>query len=130
VTGIEDHLQPETRWVCVRNGERQCISTEECEDCPHWEADPVLTLRVPVAINFSTVVPTTCDVGAETVAPLTAAELQAIAVRTVMVLLALGVIAVGFTLLTSPLAVPLTIAMWLGAAAIVGLAVFGQFPTS
>ena len=45
-------------------------------------------------------------------------------------ILLLGVIAVGFTLLTSPLAVPLTIAMWLGAAAIVGLAGLGQFPTS
>ena len=114
----------------MRNGDRQCFSTEECEDCPHWEADSVLTLRVPVNIHFSEAATLAGHAVADRVPPLTVGELEAIAVRTVMVLIAIGVIAVGFTLLTSPLAVPLTIAMWLGAAAIVGLAVFGQFPAS
>ena len=43
VAGVEDHLQPETRWVCVR-GDRRCISEEECEQCPHWELRPEGTI--------------------------------------------------------------------------------------
>ena len=129
VTGVADDLQPETPWVCVRNGARECINTEECEECPHWEADPVHTVRVPVDIHFS-LAGRAADAEAAWVRPLTAGELQAVGFRSVLVLIAIGVVAVGFTLLTSPLAVPLTIAMWLGAAAIIGLVVFGQFPTS
>jgi hypothetical protein len=130
VTGIEDRLQPETLWVCVRDGDRRCISTEECEECPHWEADAALTVRVPVNIHFSDALSVAAPAAEEWPLPMTAGEFQAIGVRTVMVLIALGIIAVGFTFLTSPLAVPLTIAMWLGAGAIAGLAVFGRFPTS
>ena len=39
VCGVPDHLQRETQWVCLRSGERRCIEIEECEECPHWEAD-------------------------------------------------------------------------------------------
>lgn len=38
--GVEDHLQPEQLWVCVREGERRGVSEEECEQCPHWEEIP------------------------------------------------------------------------------------------
>ena len=42
VTGVAAHLQPETLFVCVRTGDRRCVSTAECEDCrfirPHLEA--------------------------------------------------------------------------------------------
>jgi hypothetical protein len=37
--GIEDQLQPEKLWVCVRT-ERRGVTEEECEHCPHWEAIP------------------------------------------------------------------------------------------
>jgi hypothetical protein len=40
VPGVPDQLQPETFWVCMRTGDRRCISSEECEECPHWEPDP------------------------------------------------------------------------------------------
>jgi hypothetical protein len=40
VIGVEDHLQPEKLWVCVRRGERCGVTEEECEICPHWEALP------------------------------------------------------------------------------------------
>lgn len=39
VIGVEDHLQPEKPWVCVRR-ERNDVTEEECENCPHWEAIP------------------------------------------------------------------------------------------
>lgn len=39
VLGVEDHLQPEKPWVCVRS-ERHGVTEEECENCPHWEAPP------------------------------------------------------------------------------------------
>jgi hypothetical protein len=37
VAGVEDHLQPEKRWVCVRGSDRRGVTEEECENCPHWE---------------------------------------------------------------------------------------------
>ena len=36
VPGVPEQFQPETRWVCTRTGERRCIDTLECEQCPHW----------------------------------------------------------------------------------------------
>jgi hypothetical protein len=39
--GIEDQLQPEKLWVCVRDGERRGVTAEECEECPHWQALPL-----------------------------------------------------------------------------------------
>ena len=41
VAGVPEELQPETAWVCLRTGERRCINPEECEHCPHWEAEPM-----------------------------------------------------------------------------------------
>jgi hypothetical protein len=40
VVGVPEQLQPETPWVCIRAGERRGVTEEECENCPHWEADP------------------------------------------------------------------------------------------
>ena len=37
--GIEDQLQPEQLWVCVRT-ERRSVTDDECATCPYWEADP------------------------------------------------------------------------------------------
>jgi len=37
--GVQDQLQPEKLWVCVR-GDRHGVTEEECENCPHWEAVP------------------------------------------------------------------------------------------
>ena len=41
VIGVDELLQPEKLWVCVRRGERVGVTEEECADCPHWEALPV-----------------------------------------------------------------------------------------
>jgi hypothetical protein len=41
IPGVEEHLQPETLWVCVRQGERRGVTEEECELCVHWEELPL-----------------------------------------------------------------------------------------
>ena len=38
--GVEDQLQPEKLWVCLRTGGRRGVTEEECADCPHWESVP------------------------------------------------------------------------------------------
>jgi hypothetical protein len=42
--GIEDQLQPEALWVCVR-GERRNVTEAECETCAHWVASPEVPPR-------------------------------------------------------------------------------------
>ena len=39
LAGLDESLQPESVWVCVRTGERRSISDEKCDQCPYWEAD-------------------------------------------------------------------------------------------
>jgi hypothetical protein len=39
ITGIAEALQPESRWVCTRNGRRRNVTDEECEKCPNWQMD-------------------------------------------------------------------------------------------
>jgi hypothetical protein len=48
--------------------------------------------------------------------------------RLVMVVMAVAILFVGARLLTTPWAIPVTVSLWLGAAAIVGLGVFGELP--
>ncbi len=57
-----------------------------------------------------------------------AAHIEAAAARVVMFALAAGIAYVGSTLLVTPLAIPLTVVLWLGAAGILGLGVFGRLP--
>jgi hypothetical protein len=39
LAGVEESLQPESVWVCVRTGERRPVSDDRCEQCPYWEQD-------------------------------------------------------------------------------------------
>jgi hypothetical protein len=48
--------------------------------------------------------------------------------RLVMIVMAAGIAFVGATLLTTPLAIPVAIVLWLGAIAILGLGVWGHLP--
>jgi hypothetical protein len=45
---VPDRLQPETLWVCVRTGDRRCLTAMECESCPHWEADSPPEVQRPM----------------------------------------------------------------------------------
>ena len=49
--------------------------------------------------------------------------------RLVMIVMAAGIAFTGFTLLTTPLAIPLTVVLWLGAVAILGLGIWGKLPS-
>ena len=55
-------------------------------------------------------------------------RLEIVAARGTMVAVAIGVIALGVTVLTSPLALLLTVGLWLGAAGLVFLGLFGKLP--
>lgn len=48
--------------------------------------------------------------------------------RSVMIVTALGIAVVGYTLLTTPWAIPLTVALWLGGVAVAALGVRGKLP--
>ena len=39
LAGVEESLQPESIWVCVRTKVRRKLSDTTCENCPYWEAE-------------------------------------------------------------------------------------------
>jgi hypothetical protein len=124
ITALPDTLQPETTWVCVRDGDRRALCDTECARCSQWAATAAATAtyvlpHVPGAILTDHV--------AEAHPGPTVAELQNVAVRAVLVLLAVLFLAIGVTALTSPAAVVFTVTLWLCAAALLGLAAFGRF---
>lgn len=55
-------------------------------------------------------------------------RIETVLARLVMIVMAAGIAYVGFTLLVTPLAIPLTIVLWLGAVSILGLGIFGRLP--
>ena len=125
LTGVAEALQPEPTWVCVREGNRRAVCAEECAECSHWEpaAETATAIRMP---NFGGAILT--ERMLEPTLALTGAELERAAMRVLLVVIALGFVAIGFTVLTAPLLVPVTVGLWLCGAAALGLAVFGRFP--
>lgn len=98
------------RWLCAHEGAPCAVDEEKCRTCPHWEygygpaADDHLTmpkLSVPGRRGW----------------------LQAVILLNAVIFLVCG-----FVVLTSPLAIPLTVSMWLGAAGFTGFAVFWPLP--
>ena len=57
-------------------------------------------------------------------------KLETIVARSTMVAVAIGMIAVGVSLLTTPIAIPITVSLWLGAAGLVFLGLFGKLAHS
>ena len=55
-------------------------------------------------------------------------KIETVAARSTMVAVAIVTFAIGFFVLSSPLAVPFTVGLWLGAAALVFLGLFGNLP--
>ena len=53
---------------------------------------------------------------------------EAIAARLVMVVMAAAIAYTGYMVITRPLAIPLAVMLWLGAAAIFCLGLWGQLP--
>jgi hypothetical protein len=57
--------------------------------------------------------------------PIMASQVTRVSLQVILMLIAAMFLAIGLAILTSPLAIPLTILLWLCAAASTGLGVFG-----
>jgi hypothetical protein len=112
ITGLPDAVQPEAEWVCERDGHRRPVTGGECAACSRWEAAAV----TPVPIHFrpSSLLADAFEVG---VAPLDLLALARNATRAVFILTAIVFIAIGVSVLTSALAIPFTVFLFLCAAA-------------
>ena len=55
-------------------------------------------------------------------------RVEAIFARLVMIVMAAGIAFLGYSIITRPLAIPVAIALWLGATAIFFLGVWGRLP--
>lgn len=125
MTGLSAAVQPENLWVCVHEGTRRPVSDDECAHCSQW--DTFATTADPVAVF-----PLSHRVLAEAprIDVRVAFNRDAVArgaLRAVLVLIAIVFAAIGFTVLTSALAIPFTVALWLCAATSLGFAAFGRF---
>jgi hypothetical protein len=122
LTGVVVALQPEAEWTCVREGHPRDVAEDECATCPHWEADTALALAVDAAVAVHA--PVAVDAAAAiTSAPrFPVADATRWAYRAVMGSIAVGFAGTGVAILTSPLAIPLTVGLWITAAATVALA--------
>ena len=116
LTGVADALQPESTWVCVHGGIRRNIRDNECQTCPNWElgADTI-TSAADVGLPIARQSVMSDD------------DLGRLLLRVVLLVGAVLFIATGVVILTGPLAVPFTIALWLCAAVMTGFAVFAEF---
>ena len=60
--------------------------------------------------------------------PVTTIRLETFVARLVMIVMAAGIAYTGYSVITRPLAIPLAILLWLGAAAIFFLGLWGPLP--
>jgi hypothetical protein len=103
-------------WECVHGGEPVAVSDADCENCPFWE------YQAP-AEGFAD----RTQASERSLATDRAVQRLDTGIRLSLFVIAVIFAACGFILLTGPLAVPLTISMWFGAAAALMLGIFGNF---
>jgi hypothetical protein len=103
-------------WDCVHSGERLPIREADCATCPFWEYQPPLE---PPADHARA-----CERRA---AKARAERLVEHGVRLSLFVLAAIFAVCGILVLTSPLAIPLTIALWMCAATTLLLSIRGNF---
>ena len=60
--------------------------------------------------------------------PVAIVRFETIAARLVMIVMAAGIAYTGYSLITHPLAIPVAVVLWLGAAAIFFLGLWGPLP--
>jgi hypothetical protein len=105
-----------------RDGARRAIQTSECETCPHFEYEAPTATERPVAWTIAE------ERGVAACAHPTSAERRLeIGIRVVALALAVVFAATGFVVLTRPLAIPLTIGLWMGALTSFLLGIWGNF---
>jgi hypothetical protein len=112
----------ESHRACTREESPRQVLEEDCAVCPFWEPllAGVVTATIPIRKGREDVGPPSTRV------PASGEKVQNVGTRTVLVLMAVGMFAVGLTQLTSLLAVPLVVALWLGAAGLLGIAAFAS----
>ena len=118
LSGVADADQPESAWVCVREGIRRRLQADECETCPHWELETAVP--APDVVHAA--------VAPSPTAPPRRAQLMIAGTWLFACLSAMTLLVMGFVVLTSPLMLPLTVALWLTAAAVIGFACSGRLP--
>jgi hypothetical protein len=122
--GVTEALQPESRWVCVRETHRHNVTDDQCQTCAHWEmsaeaygGDTLVASPAGAALVATPVVAT----------PAIAEQVLVTSMRAVMAMTAALLFGSGFAVLTGPLMIPVTVSLWMCAAGLVGLAAFGRF---
>ena len=118
LSGVEDALQPESAWVCVHDGDRRNVTEDECQTCPHWQLDAGGGAAL---IDSGSIAAT---------ARYPSIDVRGASLRTLLAVIALTFFALGFTILTSLLAIPVTVTLWMGGAAFAALAVWWRLPES
>jgi hypothetical protein len=122
----DDHAGPTSpageSVVCDRTGVQRRVSLAECEGCVHWEyahkapetvAMAAASLHEPILLTES---------------PSLVARGFYLATWVAIVATAALLVAGGLAVLTTPLAIPVTVTLFLSAAALVGFACTGQLP--
>ena len=125
ITGLRDAVQPESVWVCTREGGRRSVGDDECAHCSRWEASAIAAASAVVFPLSHSVLAEAPRI--EVRAPFTTDEVARGALRAVLVLIAIVFAATGFAVLTSSPAIPFTVALWLCAGTALGFAAFGRF---
>ena len=112
-------------WVCVHdNGVRRPIDASTCETCPYWEYE------VPLArFNHGSSPEVSVQSHDIPACPYESRAEKRLAIGTRVAVLGLAVLlaGMGFVVLARPLAVPLTIILWMGALTSFWLGVWGRF---
>jgi hypothetical protein len=112
-------------WVCVYgNAGRRPIDESDCATCPNWEYDPPSGSMAVRRANADESVHSTCVAACPHINRVE--KWLEIGTRVVALGLAVLLAGIGFVVLTRPLAIPLTITLWMGAAASFFLGVWGR----
>ena len=113
-----DATSPETSWVCVREGAPRILQADECATCPHWELG-----TSPAQVTADAAI-----IGTLPDARRTSSRLMTAGTWLVVVISAITLLALGLTILSSPPMIPITVGLWLAAAAVLGFAFSGGLP--
>ena len=106
--------------VCERTGVRRRVSLAECEGCVHWEFAYRPTESVAAVPQQ--------DAQALLEPRSLSSRVLYLATWLAIAATAATLIAAGLTILTTPLAIPFTVVLFLGAAALVGFGCAGGLP--
>jgi hypothetical protein len=108
--------------VCERTGVQRRVSLAECEGCEHWE----LAHNPPETVAIAA--PPLHRPALLSEAPPLVERGLYLATWVAIIVTATTLVAGGLAILTTPLAIPVTVMLFLSAATLVGFACTGQLP--